>query len=531
MLIALGEAMKWLDNMTVKISWGLVLAAFGVMILLLGGLSVYASHQSRQSFDTLNQIHVEQAGALQRAYIGLLHAQVAMDRAAELIRVPSFHEPGPVIDQAAAAMEKARASFDAFLAVPAQAEQTEAVEALAGAMDSLFNVGLNLQLVLLREGDFVSYRSGRSRVSDMNQTFVAAADGFLRASRTHAGTLVSAFDLMVRQMNAILAVTVMAALLMVGVVLWGITVNVIRPLREAVEHLDRIAAGDLCAEIPERGHNEIGRLYGGLARMQRSLASIVALVRLSSERIQGEAVEIARDNADLSTRFEQLAASLLETSASMEQITATVKHNDDHARQADGLAGDAGDVAARGSEAVTQVVETMKGIHARSQRIEKIVESIEAIAFQTNILALNASVEAARAGEHGSGFAVVAGEVRQLARNSDRLAKEIRVLIADSAAQVARGSERASQAGVTMHEMIAAVTRVSTIMAQISGASSEQARGIELVGEAVLRMDRVTQQNVALVAGAARRAGALQDQAEVLMREVAEFTLDGSTGS
>jgi len=518
--------MKWLDNMTVKLSWSLVLLAFSVMILLIGGLSIYANHQSRQSFDTLNQIHVEQAGALQRTYINLLQAQVAMDHAAELIRVPSFDEPAPVIDQAEAFMTQARAEFDTFLARPAEAEQADAIEALSGAMDSLFNVGLKLQLVLLREGDFAGYRSGRSRVSDMSQTFVVAADQFLVASRARAGTLVSAFDRMVHGMDAILAVTVVVALLMVGLVLWGITVNVIRPLRDAVGHLDGIAAGDLSADIPERGGNEIGRLYSGLARMQGSLASIVGQVRSSSERIQGEAVEIARGNGDLSIRFEQLAASLVETSASMEQITATVRGNDEHARQAHGLAGDAGQVAARGGDAVTQVVETMDAIDVRSRRIEDILGAIEGIAFQTNILALNASVEAARAGEHGRGFAVVAGEVRQLAQNSDRLAKEIRVLMADSAAEIARGSERASQAGATMDEMVAAVARVSAIMAEISTASGEQTRGIEQVGEAVLQMDQVTQQNVALVAAAARRAEALEDQADVLTREVAEFTLD-----
>ncbi|MEP4524482.1 MAG: methyl-accepting chemotaxis protein, partial [Alloalcanivorax venustensis] len=180
---------------------------------------------------------------------------------------------------------------------------------------------------------------------------------------------------------------------------------------------------------------------------------------------------------------------------------------------------------ARGGDAVARVVATMGLIETRAQRIEQIVGSIEGIAFQTNILALNASVEAARAGEHGSGFAVVAEEVRLLAQNSDRLAKEIRTLIVDSGAEVARGSEQAAQAGDTMAEIVAAVERVSAIMARISGASAEQTRGIEQIGLAVSQMDRVTQQNVTLVADAAHRAETLEDQAGLLMREVREFRL------
>ncbi len=517
--------MNRLNNMTVKTSWSLVLLAFSLIIVMIGGLSIYTSHQSRQSFETLNQAHVEQAGALQRTYINLLQAQVAMDRAAELVRVPSFDEPGPVLDQAARFIERAQGHFETFLAMTDERAATQSVAPLSDAMDRLTDVGLRLQLVLLREGDFAGYRSGRSRLNGMSQDFINAAEGFLADSRAAANALVSRFERRVERLDVAMMAAVIAALLMAGAVLWGVTVNVIRPLRDVIGHLDRIADGDLGAAIPSRGDNDIGRLYAGMARMQASLASIVGQVRTSSERIQNAAVQTTQGNTDLSSRFEQLSASLVETSANMEQLTATVKDNDEHADQAHRLAGDAGGVAARGGDAVARVVETMGLIETRSQHIEEIVGSIEAIAFQTNILALNASVEAARAGEHGSGFAVVAEEVRLLAQNSDRLAKQIRTLIVDSGAEVARGSEQAAQAGDTMAEIVAAVERVSAIMARISSASAEQTRGIEQIGLAVSQMDRVTQQNVTLVAAAAERAETLEDQAGLLMSEVSEFRL------
>ncbi|HCR79711.1 MAG TPA: methyl-accepting chemotaxis protein, partial [Alcanivorax sp.] len=153
-------------------------------------------------------------------------------------------------------------------------------------MARLTDVGLRLQLVLLREDDFAGYRSGRSRLNGMSQDFINAADAFLAGSRADANALVSRFERRVQRLDAAMVAAVIAALLMVAAVLWGITVNVIRPLRNVIGHLDRIADGDLSEAIPPRGNNDIGRLYAGLARMQGSLAAIVGQVRTSSERIQ-----------------------------------------------------------------------------------------------------------------------------------------------------------------------------------------------------------------------------------------------------
>src|SRR5690606_21064451 len=157
-----------------------------------------------------------------------------------------------------------------------------------------------------------------------------------------------------------------------------------------------------------------------------------------------------------------------------------------------------------------------------------IVNVIDGIAFQTNILALNAAVEAARAGEQGKGFAVVAGEVRSLAQRSAQAAKEIKQLIDESLAKVEAGARQARQAGEVMTEVVGAVEGVTTIMAEISSASHEQAEGIEQVNRAVLEMDGVTQQNAALVEEAAVAAGSLQEQAARLAEAVAVFKIHAS---
>jgi methyl-accepting chemotaxis protein len=317
------------------------------------------------------------------------------------------------------------------------------------------------------------------------------------------------------------------AVVAVLVVIWqGLQHLLLKPLKIIMNHIRTIAGGDLTHNINLGSRNEMGQLAVGLHEMQQSLVSTVSAVRGSTDSIYTGAGEIAAGSNDLSARTEQQAASLEETAASMEELTATVKQNSDNARQATLLAKNASETAARGGHVVDNVVRTMTEISDSSQQIAHITGVIDSIAFQTNILALNAAVEAARAGEQGRGFAVVAGEVRTLASRSAQAAKEIKGLIENSVSRVNTGSEQVSEAGETMRELVAAVTRVTDIMGEISSASDEQSRGIEQVSLAVSQMDSVTQQNAALVQESATAAAALEDQAEQLRQAVAAFRLN-----
>jgi len=301
-----------------------------------------------------------------------------------------------------------------------------------------------------------------------------------------------------------------ALLLAIGAAI-VITRSIVRPLAQAVKLARTVAAGDLTSDIQVTSTDETGQLMQALKDMNTALQTMVSEVRSGSDTIASASSEIASGNLELSSRTEQQASSLEETASSMEEMTSTVKQNADNARQANGLAATASDVARKGGAVVAQVVDTMGAINASSRKIVDIISVIDGIAFQTNILALNAAVEAARAGEQGRGFAVVASEVRNLAQRSASAAKEIKTLIDDSVQQVELGSKLVGDAGSTMEEVVSSVQRVTDIMAEISSASREQETGIEQINMAITEMDSVTQQNAALVEEAAAAAGSLEE--------------------
>ncbi|MGK5053680.1 methyl-accepting chemotaxis protein [Janthinobacterium sp. RB2P8] len=285
-----------------------------------------------------------------------------------------------------------------------------------------------------------------------------------------------------------------------------------------------IANGDLSIGIHTQP-SDTSSLLAEMKEMRDSLVGIVGQVRVGTETIGTASREIADGNIDLSSRTEMQASALEKTASAMEELTSTVKQNADNAREANKLAATASDVAIKGGSVVSQVVDTMSSINESAKKIVDIIGVIDGIAFQTNILALNAAVEAARAGEQGRGFAVVASEVRNLAQRSAGAAKEIKILIDDSAEKTERGTRLVGQAGVTMGEVVDSVRRVTDIMSEIASASQEQSAGIEQVNLSIIEMDGMTQQNAALVEQAAAAAQSLQDQAAELAHVVSIFKL------
>ncbi len=290
----------------------------------------------------------------------------------------------------------------------------------------------------------------------------------------------------------------------------------------------QVAQGNLAVEVARARHDNQS-LLSSMQVMCDSLGQIVSQVRQSSESIASGSQQIASGNADLSSRTEQQAASLQQTAASMEQISQTIRQNGDTVREAAQLASAASTTAAKGNDVVSDVIRTMADITTSSRKIGDIISVIDGIAFQTNILALNAAVEAARAGEQGRGFAVVAGEVRSLAQRSASAAREIKALITESMEKVESGAQLVGNAGNTMTDIVTQAHHVAELIREIGVTTTEQESGIGQIHNAISQLDRVTQQNAALVEQSANAADSLNAQASHMLQLMNMFVLASHT--
>lgn len=516
-----------LNRIKVVTSLLLVLGLFGILQMTSGGLFFNALKNDKENFTVLQTIRQQQS-TLNGSWVALLQTRNTLNRAGirymmDVNKTGSGATVDDLLQIAKTSLQQAEGRWGEYEALPIDPRQSqESVEQLKRNYDILHGA-LSELIQLLSTGKINEF---------FDQPTQGYQDGF---EKSYVDYLVQNDRLYQEAVNDNNSSYSMAMWILIGVlalvavaivlVWFGIQRTLIVPLNRLIDSIKHIAGGDLARSIDVHGTNEMGQLAASLKHMQGELVRTVGNVRQGANAIYSGASEISVGNNDLSSRTEQQAASLEETAASMEQLTATVKQNAENARQASHLALSASETAQKGGKVVANVVQTMHDIAGSSQKIADITSVIDGIAFQTNILALNAAVEAARAGEQGRGFAVVAGEVRNLAQRSAQAAKEIKGLIEDSVNRVDMGSVLVESAGETMGDIVSAVTRVTDIMGEIASASDEQSRGIDQVGQAVSEMDRVTQQNAALVEESASAAAALEEQASMLTQAVSVFRI------
>jgi methyl-accepting chemotaxis protein len=297
-------------------------------------------------------------------------------------------------------------------------------------------------------------------------------------------------------------------------------------LEKMGDALAKLAAGDLTSRMSGLPA-EYARAESDFNRATEALEKTISGVVMGIESITGASAEIRSASEDLAIRNEQQAANVEESAAAMGEVTASVQDTAMRSAEAQQQITNAHGEATEGGAVVSRAIEAMAAIEHSAHEISQIINLIDGIAFQTNLLALNAGVEAARAGDSGRGFAVVANEVRALAQRSADAARDIKALITNSSQQVSTGVELVGETGALLEKIVSGVGDIRQLVDSIAGAARMQAGNLQQVNLSVSEMDKMTQQNAAMVEQSTAASRALAEEAASLAQLVAGFHAGG----
>ncbi|SAK81644.1 methyl-accepting chemotaxis protein [Caballeronia pedi] len=513
-----------MSKLTVRARLAIVTGAVAAVLVAVGSVGLFGVQQGN--------------AALRHVFEGRAQALQTISTIDELITQSQFAISDAVLDPSAqktqavvASTQRRIANIDAllgrYLRYPLDASETPLARRLASDWATLRDQGFRPTANLLAANNLSEAQWIVTQQIEPTAARVKKETTELRAFQLNAAQ--QEYDHAQRVSRVVqwtVAACIAAGVALVGWLCFSMARALIRQLGGepalAANVARRVSQGDLLTDVPV-APGDTQSVMHAMSLMRSQLASMVGDIKRSTDTIGIAAADITEGNHALSARTEEHAASLQQTSASMEQIASTVRTNADHANRARELAKEASVRAKDGERAVADAIARMTDLSARSTQIGQITGVIESIAFQTNLLALNAAVEAARAGSLGCGFAVVAEEVRALARRSSGAAKEIAQLTREVNAHVESSGSTVKHAGSTLTDLLASVDGVSALVEAIATASSEQSGGIDEVNDAVSQMDRLMQGNAALVNEAAAAALSLDAQARELRQTVQAF--------
>ncbi|MGF6905045.1 methyl-accepting chemotaxis protein [Paraburkholderia sp. GAS348] len=514
-------------NTSIRVRLAMAMGLLSALLIVVGIMGIVGVAMSNSDVQELYSNRLASSQVLNRASVSLARARLWLFRIA-------LDPAGPGVPQQAQAARDlvvvSKKAWEQYRALPLSGpDETSRAADVNSKFEKLLSGGLEPML------DAISAHDSAKLIDVALHTpasmFIDVTDGMDALTAMQVSAAKATFDAAQARFHWFVGVGVAGILITLGAAMmawWTLQRAIGEPLAITLDHFNAIASGDLTTRVEIHTNDEMGRLMAGLQTMQRKLVQTIGVVRDGSRSIDIAAQEISAGNLDLSQRTEEQAASLEETASSMEELTSTVRQNADNAKQASQVVRSTELLTEQGNLAAQEVVQTMRSLSDSSGKIADITSVIEGIAFQTNILSLNAAVEAARAGEQGRGFAVVASEVRSLAQRSATASREIKELITDSLTRVETGARQADRSTGTMADILASVRKVSDLMGEIAAASEEQSKGIEQVNSAVVQMDQVTQQNAALVEQASAAALSLKEQAGQLDSAVSVFRVHAS---
>jgi methyl-accepting chemotaxis protein len=482
-----------------------LLATFGgVLLLTLAGSAIGVWSLAR--VDDATRAAVDRNVATERLVADAYRLQAINAERYKALALSSEPEVGEVLG---ADIERTERTYDALLKDVAGRLETDSERALLAGTET---AGKEFRLAardLMQARDSNLTERIRSVYAQRFQPGSAALlDALAHMARSQRQSIDLAAAAVARlSSTARLMLTLFgaAALLVGGILTLWLVRSISRPIRLADETAQRVASLDLRGDIAGHDRDEAGRLLLALACMQEALRDLARQVRGSAHGLHQAAGEISLGNADLSSRTEVAASSLQQTAAAMEHVMSKLAQSSESAARAETMAQAAALAAVQGSEVVGQVIGTMHEIDRSSRRVAEITGVIDAIAFQTNILSLNAAVEAARAGAAGRGFAVVASEVRLLATRSADAAREIKELVDGSMRSVQAGSALVESAGAAMARIRRGNDDVAGMIGTIAAATRSQ--------------------NSALVEQSAASSDGLRQQAHELATLISRFQL------
>ncbi len=474
---------------------------------------------------TGDALHRQQA-TMDRARLSLLTASDTLNRAGIYYLQDkatgsdgSWHS---LLDESLAALQASEQAFARFERLSA-----DAPEAPGALQDSyrLFYDGLKEQAQGLQGNSIDAFFAVPIQAfqADFNEKYLA-----YQALNERRGDDVNVRQLAALEQAKTFALGALAALALIAVGVWfGVSRWVIAPLRQAIAHLNVLAAGDLSRPLPPgRAFNrEMRQLQTSIGHMQGGLQRLVSEVRDAAGGILNGVGRLADGNRQLTAQSAKQDGELQLATEHVRQLAARVEENGQYAQQASQRTEQARQCAGAGERMMQTVNVSMQGIVNQSAEMRGIVALIDSVAFQTNILALNAAIEAAHAGGHGRGFAIVAKEVGLLAQKSSHSTRDIQQLINRSLLQIDQGSQAVDLLTGNLRQIIDLVNKCSTLMGEISLASLNQGESIQDVTARIAALNQVARQTGTVVNAVTEASQRLQGESERLEKAMARFRL------